>query len=211
MPQRWRHHRRSQGAVWCFSMWNSPIPSRWIAHVGYLPRDFVGGPPTLSAHWKTRGALEETRVCEWTSRKGNDEDMRAIRAHRPIENRRSRKGNIRESRYQIEPTSHQRNRRTGLRRACPMSRLKPTGASPFQMSHSCQHQLRLETHTLYTLKEQSTVLFCVLARGGVSATSPRLWPAALLTVAVQGNKKTASDIPRTLYPRRDQGRFHSSG
>ena len=44
----------------------------------------------------------------------------------------------------------------------------------------------LEDLVDFTLKEQLTVLPCVLARGGVSATSPRLWPAAPLTVAVQG-------------------------
>ena len=37
-------------------------------------------------------------------------------------------------------------------------------------------------------KIQSAVLPCVLTRGGVSATSPRLWPAAPLAVTVQGQR-----------------------
>ena len=47
------------------------------------------------------------------------------------------------------------------------------------------------------LKVQSAVLPCVLARSGVSATSPRLWPAAPLTVTVQraeSKKGTMSDV-----------------
>ena len=74
------------------------------------------------------------------------------------------------------------------------------------------------------LKKKSTVLPCVLARGGVSATCPRLWPATPLTVTVQGPRDS---ICCTAYTRRqtqqsaahrgvpprspmDQGRFHSS-
>ena len=51
-----------------FSMWNSPIPSRWIAHLGYLSRDVVGGPRCLHTG-RREVLLIKARVCEWTSGK----------------------------------------------------------------------------------------------------------------------------------------------
>ena len=50
--------------------------------------------------------------------------------------------------------------------------------------------------TKLKFKIPPTVLPCVLARGGVSATSPRLWLAAPLAVTVQGKKGKASDVGR---------------
>ena len=71
------------------------------------------------------------------------------------------------------------------------------------LPHPSQLQVWLESHTLYTcynhkFNVQSTVLPCALARRRHSTTLPRLWPAATLTVTVQGRRDS---IQCTAYSR----------